>query len=332
MATIKEIADKAGVSPATVSRVLNYDHTLAVNNSTKRKIFTIAEELNYKKNKRTRKKKNKMIAVVLWYRPNQEIKDTYYYSIRNGIEEQARAYGYSVQTFYHGDDLSSIEKAVGILVVGSNQFTGDELKKIKSFKKKVVFVGRDSLFENDSCIVSDFHPAIKEIIDYFLSKGQKDIGMLAGDLNDNYDKENLIDFRFQDFKKYATKLGIFDLDKVFVGKFTPDSGYKILKMAIAEGKRIPAGLVVANDAMAIGALKALREAEIKVPEDVSIISFNDTTAAQFANPSLSSVHVDTHEMGTMGMQILQNLLTNDQQVPYKVVLRTKLILRESSLN
>ena len=69
-----------------------------------------------------------------------------------------------------------------------------------------------------------------------------------------------------------------------------------------------------------------------IPEDVSIISFNDTTAAEFANPSLSSVHVDTHEMGRMGMNVLQNNINDDFKQAYKVTLKTKLILRESSLN
>ena len=61
-------------------------------------------------------------------------------------------------------------------------------------------------------------------MDHFIKMGQKDIGMLVGDLNDDYDKENLIDFRFQDFEFYARKLGLFDLSKIFVGKFTPESG------------------------------------------------------------------------------------------------------------
>ena len=65
---------------------------------------------------------------------------------------------------------------------------------------------------------------------------------------------------------------------------------------------------------------------------MSVISFNDTTAAKFANPALSSVHVDTHAMGAMGMQVLQQILNSDQMTPYKVVFKTTLILRESSLN
>ena len=103
MATIKDIAEQAGVSAATVSRVLNYDQTLAVNNTTKRKIFAVAEKLNYQKGTRKKRSKNKFIAVVLWYRPEQEIKDTYYYSIRLGINEQARIYGYTTRVFYQGD-------------------------------------------------------------------------------------------------------------------------------------------------------------------------------------------------------------------------------------
>lgn len=332
MATIKDIAEQAGVSSATVSRVLNYDQTLSVNDATKRKIFAIAEKLNYQKGVRKKRSQNKFIAIVLWYRPEQEIKDTYYYSIRMGINEQARAYGYATKVFYQGDAWANLAKAEGIIVVGSNQFTDTQLKKIKDFKQPLVFVGRNALAEGYCCVYSDFHLSVKDIVDHFIKMGQKDIGMLAGDLDDDYDKENLIDFRFQDFEFYARKLGLFDLSKIFVGKFTPESGYEAIKMAIDAGEKMPVGLIVANDAMALGALKALRKANISVPNDVSVISFNDTTAAKFANPALSSVHVDTHAMGVMGMQALQQVLNNDQMTPYKVVFKTNLILRESSLN
>ena len=269
---------------------------------------------------------------MLWYKPEQEIKDTYYYSIRLGINEQAGIYGYTTRVFYQGDTWTDLAKAEGIIVVSSNQFTAIQLKKIKSLRRPLVFVGRNTLAEGYCCVYSDFNLSIKDIVDHFIKMGQKDIGMLVGDLNDDYDKENLTDFRFQDFEFYARKLGLFDLSKIFVGKFTPESGYDVVKKAIDLGKKMPAGLIVANDAMAIGALKALREANLSVPNDVSVISFNDTTAAKFANPALSSVHVDTHAMGAMGMQILQQILNSDQMTPYKVVFKTTLILRESSLN
>lgn len=270
--------------------------------------------------------------MVLWYQPEQEIKDTYYYSIRMGINEQARIVSYDTKVFYQSDAWLDLTKAEGIIVIGSNQFTDHQLKKLKAFKRPLVFVGRNTLAEGYCCVYSDFHLSVKKIVDHFIKMGQKDIGMLAGDFNDEYDKEDLIDFRFQDFEFYARKLGLFDSSKIFVGKFTSESGYEVIKQAIEADKKIPDGLIVANDAMAIGALKALREANILIPNDVSVISFNDTTAAKFANPALSSVHVDTHAMGTMGKQVLQQVITNEKVTPYKVVFKTSLVLRESSLN
>lgn len=332
MATIKEIAAKANVSSATVSRVLNYDRSLSVNDSTRKKIFEIAEQLHYDKAKRHYKRKLKKIGIILWCDAAQEIKDLYYYSIRNGIQQAAVSYNYESVVVYDGDSLNSISDCVGVIVIGHQQYSQDRLQEIKSYQKPMIFVDENTVDEGYSCIVSDFHACMKEIIDHFLKHDQKQIGMLAGDLSSNYDKNNLIDFRFRDFKNYLTQLGLFNLDNVFVGKFTPETGYQAIKTALDQGKKLPPALVVANDAMAIGALKALREAKIKVPQDISIISFNDTTAAEFANPALSSVHVDTNEMGKLSVCILQNLLDNDFKEPFKVVVKTKVILRESSIN
>ena len=332
MATIKDIAEKANVSPATVSRVLNYDQNLSVNDSTRQKIFKIAEELHYDKHKKSYRRKAKSIAIVLWSDQSQEIKDLYYYSIRTGIEDQAASLGYNTKIYYVTDELTDIDKQVGIIVIGHRQYSKSRLSEIEKTNKPLVFIDADTLANDHFCVVSDFHTSIREVINHFLDQNQRKIGMLAGDLSDVYDKENLVDFRFYDYKNYMKELGLYDPEKVIVGKFTPETGYEAIKKYLQPGKEIPEDLVVANDAMAIGALKAFREENIKVPEDISLISFNDTTAAEFSNPSLSSVHVDTNEMGRLGMNVLQNILTEDMKEVYKITLKTKLILRESSIN
>src|SRR5699024_8922841 len=217
-----------------------------------------------------------------------------------GINEQARIVSYDTKVFYQSDAWLDLTKAEGIIVIGSNQFTDHQLKKLKAFKRQLVFVGRNTLAEGYCCVYSDFHLSVKEIVDHFIKMGQKDIGMLAGELNDEDDNEDLIDFRFQDFEFYARKLGLFDSSKIFVGKFTSESGYEVIKQAIEADKKIPDGLIVANDAMAIGALKALREANILIRNDVSVISFNYTHAAKFANDALSSLPVNTYVFGTVG--------------------------------
>jgi LacI family transcriptional regulator len=93
MATIREVAKAAGVSPATVSRVLNYDQTLSVNEATRQKIFETAEAMHYHKSRKTRKSKRKRLAICLWCDQEQEIKDLYYYSIRTSAEAEAKKQG-----------------------------------------------------------------------------------------------------------------------------------------------------------------------------------------------------------------------------------------------
>lgn len=332
MATIRQIAQQAGVSPATVSRVLNYDQTLAINESTRRKVFAVAEKMHYQHSPRKHKRTSKLIALILWYSPEQEIKDTFYFSIRSGIKEEAQLLGYQVTTIYRGDALNELVRVEGVIVVGFNQYTKKRLQEIAAYHKPIVFVAGDALTKGYCSVIPDFHASIAQIVTHFRRHGQKTIGMLAGDLRKNFDPQQLIDFRFQDFKRNYAASGLYDPHFIYVGSFTPESGYQAIKQAIAKHQKLPQGLIVANDAMAIGALKALREASLRIPQDISIISFNDTSAAEFANPSLSSVHVDTHEMGQLGVKVLRDQINDDLKTPFRLMLKTKLILRESSIN
>ncbi|WP_396592345.1 substrate-binding domain-containing protein [Lactobacillus delbrueckii subsp. bulgaricus] len=170
--------------------------------------------------------------------------------------------------------------------------------------------------------------AIQEALEVFWGQGKERIALLDGDLDSNFDKNNLVDFRFRDYKKSLAARGQYDPDLVYVGNFTPQSGYETIKDALKSGS-FPEALIAANDAMAIGALEAFKEAGIKVPEEVSLISFNDTTAAEFANPALTSVHVETQQMGRASVKVMKDLLDDDEAGTYKVTFPTKLVYRES---
>lgn len=89
MATIKDIAKQAGVSPATVSRVLNYDSGLSVGQDTKKRIFEVAEALNYTKHQKKQKSEKQVVRLIMWYDSEEELDDLYYLAIRLGIEEKA---------------------------------------------------------------------------------------------------------------------------------------------------------------------------------------------------------------------------------------------------
>src|SRR4051794_37239528 len=110
MATIKDIAQIAGVSIATVSRVLNYDTTLSVSDETKKRIFEVAEDLSYKK-KSARKPDSGKVALLQWYTEKEELEDLYYMSIRLGVENRCRHHGIQLEQYFQDnyEDLKDNE-------------------------------------------------------------------------------------------------------------------------------------------------------------------------------------------------------------------------------
>ena len=312
MATIKDIAKKANVSQTTVSRILNYDPTLSVNDETRKRVFVAAEALNYTKHKQknSRHYSGKNVAVIFFGNQIQEINDSYYYSIRDGIEEKL-----------------SEQKINAVLYYGHSEWNG-----IEELSIPVVFVDSNMLKENFSCVYSDFSSVVDSIISHFIAHGSKRIGMLAGELPNVSGTPH--DFRLEDFKRCMKDRGLYDDKRVFIGAYDPDSGYAAIRQALNSVSRndFPDALLISNDAMAIGALKAFKEAEIDVPKDVSIISFNDTISAQYANPPLSSIRIESNEMGRRAVDLLIDRLDSPDRIPYMIMLGTKLILRESSVN
>ncbi|WP_100489168.1 LacI family DNA-binding transcriptional regulator [Sporolactobacillus pectinivorans] len=332
MATIKDIAKQAGVSIATVSRILNYDQTLSVTEKTRKRIFETAESLNYSKFKNHSRKKKTYgkIAIVLWVTEQEELNDLYYLSIRMGVENKLQAESYETVHLFPNENLTDVHDINGIIAIG--KFSESEIKKLTSLSKSIVFLDFDTFSLGYDCVVTDFEQAVKQIVDYFFDKGIHSIGMLAGK-ESTYDQQlTLRDPRFDFFvKDVKTKLNQ-DPKYIFTGSFSPDSGYHLMTEAIEKlGNQLPQAFFVASDAMAIGAIRALHENKIQVPERVSLIGFNDISIAKYFYPPLSTVKVYTESMGELGVDLLMNKIKNPLEVPQRITLGTKLIIRKSSL-
>ena len=333
MVTIKDIAHAAGVSSATVSRVLNQDQAMSVSDETRTKIFTTAEQLGYKKSKRTNKrsKSSHRIAIIEWYTEQEELDDLYYYSIRLGAEKRAQELGYEVIRIFNNDSLTQLENIDGIIAIG--KFSPDKIKELETYSDKLVFVDSDTLNYGHSCVTTDFENSVINVIDYFINNGLKKIGMIAGQETSSDKSTLLSDPRLNTFQSYLKQLKLYDPNLIKIGSFSSEAGYKIMKKFIIElGDNLPQAFFAANDALASGALRALQEAKIPVPERVSLISFNDTSLAKYMYPKLSTVTVFTEEMGKQAIQILeQSFLKDSPSVAYMVKLATRLTIRESSL-
>ena len=323
--TIKDIATIVGVSIATVSRVLNEDATMSVNENTRKKIFATAEQLGYKKHRKAggKAKKQRRVVVVQWYTERQELQDLYYYSIRIGIERRLEELGYAITRVF----------ADGIIAVG--KFSSEQVRTLGKLNKHIVFVDSDTLNAGFTCIMPDFINSVTSVVDHFLRHKQTNIGMIAGEEYTADKSSKLADRRYYTFRNYLTEWKLYNPANMYVGNFTTSDGYRLMKQAIKDHPRdLPQAFFIANDSLAIGALRALQEAGIKVPEQVSLISFNDTAIAKQVFPQLSAVTVYTEQMGSAAAEILDKELNNRgiSPVPFMLKFATKLTLRGTSIN
>ncbi|VBB09854.1 laci bacterial regulatory protein hth signature [Lucifera butyrica] len=327
-ATIKEIADKAGVSISTVSRVLNYDLTLSVSAETKKKVFEIAEQLAYEK-RTPRKAGTAKIALIHWFTEEEELDDLYYMSIRLGIEKCCRQYKLGIVRFFP-DSMDGLakENIQGVIAVG--KFSGTEVSSFQAITNNLVFVDFSPDEDQFDSVGVNFARATRRVMDYFQAKGHRKIGYIGG--RETFrDKTAMIeDPREAAFKAYLQAENLFRPSYVYGGNFSVNDGYALMKKAVAEhGEQLPTAFFVGNDSMAIGCLKALDEAQIAVPERVNLISVNDISLAQYVSPALSTVRVDTELMGETAVDLLLERF-NGRTLAKKVTMATQLIIRQSS--
>ncbi|WP_195515604.1 LacI family DNA-binding transcriptional regulator [Enterococcus dispar] len=327
MATIKDIAKKANVSPATVSRVLNYDTGLAVGQDTKRKIFEAAEALNYTKYKNKQKKAEQVIRLVQWYNDEEELADLYYLAIRLGIERKAE----ELNIHLVKESLSELSalKTDGIIALG--KFDAKHIKMLKKMAQPLLFVDYDAMCAGFDSLVVDFRQAVDLVIDHFIKEGHEKIAILAGvEFTKDFHNE-IKDPRLALFKERLQQLRLLKPQFEITGDFTVEGGYQAVKEFLQTTKERPSALFAASDAMAVGALKAIHEAGLTVPADISVIGFNDVSVAKYVTPALSTIQVPTEWMGELALETMAQIEKDEAPVPRKITIGTKLILRESTL-
>jgi len=252
MATIRDIAEKAGVSLATVSRVLNYDESLNVSDSTRKKVFEIAQELEYVTTKERKVRKAAyQVCILKGYSEKEELDDTYYLSIRLAIEKNLKEENIDYIVISKDKLLDERLKIVdGILAVGV--FSEGEFRNLKNINANIVFVDSDPEDDDFDCVVISMRRIVRKVLDYLISLGHRQIGYIGGiDFSDN-ENNILHDYREQYYRMYMSDKGLLNEDYIKIGRFTPASGYELMK-SVLDTEKYPTAFFIANDSMAIGA-------------------------------------------------------------------------------
>lgn len=327
--TIKDIAKAAQVSPATVSRVLNYDETLQVTIQTKKKIFEAAEKLSYKPKKKKNGVVGKNIGFCFAITPEQELEDAFYISLRFEIESLLKIEGRTSQIITKQDSKKTVKNIDGIICVGL--FSDEDIEWLDSLEKPLLFA--DSCPDPDkfSSVIFDLPYATEKVMSYLISLGHKKIGFIGGkDLISQSEMQNAKeDPRHATHKRYLTEMGNYTEEFVKVGNFSPRDGYVLFKELMEKGNR-PTAIFIANDSLATGCYKAAHEMNIHIPNDVSLIGFNDLPSAQYMIPPLTTVRLDINYMAEVAVELLVKTIENNLSLPIQIIIPSQLILRDST--
>jgi len=338
MATIKDIAQEAGVSAATVSRVLNNDVTLAVSEETRTRIFSIAEQLQYKPSRLRRMKKEEQlsrqqIGLLMWSTLEDEHDDPYFSSIRKGIETRCEELGINIVKVLRGNsrmEMQSFNELDGVIVVGS--IHDEDVNQLYSNGNRLVFVNHSGeLYEYDT-VKLHFEQATRAVIKHLRELGHQKIGYIGGNdyihrLNRQFESTETEELRRVFFEKEMRERGLYDENFVIKAYWSSNSGYEAMNQMLQQSSR-PTACFIGSDPMAVGALRALHEHGLRVPEDMAIVGFDDIEISAFLNPPLTTVRAHTEHMGRTAVQLLLERIEGREAAVHMTV-NTTLIVRES---
>lgn len=329
MATIREVAQAAGVSAGAVSRILNNDQTLNVTDDTRQKVLETAKALGYNNSrKNTKNLKSKFIlGIVQWFTPEDELNDNYYLRARQGIEDFCLKNSLGIVRVFHGDSdgLERLKNVNGLICLG--KFSNEDADMFAECCNNIVFL--DMQVENRAItsLSMDFNQAVIDALNYLTENGHTRIGFLCGQ---EYvgSGEKLEDPRATAFRNYMTYFNLEYKDWYRFGSFSSQSGFDMMKEMINSGN-LPTAIFAASDSIAIGAMRAIHEAGLRIPEDISIIGFNDEDNCKYLNPPLTTISAPSYDMGQHGANLVYVASNLSNHTPLKALIPCKLIVRES---
>jgi LacI family transcriptional regulator len=333
MVTIYDIAKEANVSPATVSRVLNRQGN--VRDETAQKVLRVAKKRKYSPNamaRSLRTKKTNLIGLII-----PDIENPIYPAPVRGIQDLANLKDYSV--IIHstdGDERKEIDTirrltAAGVdgLIINISESCAlliEEIRRLRRAALPVVALGPwHSELEID-CVSVDNQKGAYMATEHLLKLGHRKIAIILG-LKENLSSRE----RFMGYKKamddYCAQISE---EMIVEGNFKLGSGYKAAKKLI-KGSQKPNAIFCVNDVMALGALAAIQEEGLRVPEDIALIGFDDIELANLSRPSLSTVAQPKYETGKIAAELLFKQI-EDQLSPGKYYsIEPNLVIRETTL-
>lgn len=329
MVTIKDVAKRAGVSTSTVSRALS--GKIPVDEATKEKVMKAVKELDYRPNvlaKGLKEGKTNTIGLVI---PN--IRNPIFPAVARGVEDEARKTGFTVVLCNTDEDLRVEQDYVDKLqkrwvdgfIFATAQKNSDHILEMKKKGFPVVLLVRQMEDKVDAVITDNLKGAY-DAVSYLLKIGHQKIALINGDLNLPLYYE-----RYEGYKKALCDANMaIDGNMIVDGVSEYRDSYRAMTALLGKGI-CPDAVFATSDPKAIGAIRAIKDYGLRVPEDISVIGFDNLEMSSLLDPPLTTVAQPLYEMGKIAANKLIRLINSSQNTkPAIDVIGTELIIRKST--
>ena len=330
--TIKELAKLAGVSPATVSLALNGKK--GVGEEKRLEILRLANENQYSYARKTTSK-SRNVLFIKYSRLGLIVGDnmSFITTVMDAAEKECQRLGYNLIVMNWTGDLQEAFRSIdyqtffGVLILGT-EISEEDYPSLDLLPLPYIIIDNSMPHFYCNCVSIDNRENAFRAVSWFLEQGYTKIGYVKG----GQAIQNFTE-REEGYRNALLEHGI-AIDPGIIHTVPPTTlgAYETMLRMLASKKRPPECLFVDNDSMAIGLVKALLESGLHIPEDVSIIAFDDIPFAEILSPTLSTVRVDTRLLGTIAVSLLEKTVEDDHYQTVKTTVAGELILRQTTKN
>jgi LacI family transcriptional regulator len=329
--TLEDIALRAGVSRSTVSRVVNAHPN--VRESVRKRVLEVIQTTGYHPNLAARtlaSQRSWMVGLVLPRSVSSFFADPYFPRLTQGIAQACNQYGYTLGLFLIGtkEDEDKIFPRIsrkGLLdglLLQSGQFGDQLIDRLVNTNMPLVIAGRPFNPHEVSYIDVDNVNAAYNAVSHLIRLGYKRIGTITGMAGSTV----TIDRQEGYLKALAERGRDVDESLIVEGDFTEAGGYYAMKSLLSAR---PDAVFTASDIMAIGAMRAVSEAGLRIPEDIAFVGFDDLPLATLPKPQLTTVRQPIYQFGFKSVELLIDLIENGIKPARRIILDTELIVRDS---
>lgn len=333
MATIKDVSRLAGVSIASVSKVMNGDYS-GVSEETKQRILEAAGQLQYRPNRLARslvKKQTRIIGLLI-----PDVSNPYYADFAGGAEEEAERNGYNLILCNTQDRAEKEKKYLdmlleynvgGLILTGITEGYEESSRILRSCGVPYAVIDRMDPYA-PIAFSSNGQRGTYLSTEYLIRLGHRDIAFIDG--NGKAGLGAMENPRLRGYESAMRAYGFsVDPERMREGSFTIESGYRCAAQLLGEGIPVTA-FVCTNDLIAFGVIKAVREAGRQVPQDVSVIGYDDIALCSCFEPKLTTIRQNSHEVGAQMCRMLLERIREERSDSVVRSAEPELIVRDST--